>query len=156
MSTYIIGDLHGHIDQYVRMLQDTNLCDEERNWCGGSNMLWLIGDFFDRGSSGVDCLELTMKLRAQAPSDNGSVNALLGNHEMMILCARQFGDAITDFGVPVTELWHRWGGIPEDMSRLDDNHAAFIRCLPAMALVDGNLLVHADSMIYVNHGVSIP
>ena len=51
MSTYIIGDLHGRYRDYERLLQTAGLCDENLDWTGGSDTLWLMGDFFDRGAS---------------------------------------------------------------------------------------------------------
>jgi hypothetical protein len=154
LTTYVIGDLHGHLEPYQRLLQQQGLCDEQLNWSGGAHQLWLIGDFFDRGASGIGCLELTMKLQQQAPDHGGLVNALLGNHELMLLCARRFQDQQFN-GVPVVDIWRRWGGIDEDLSQLDDTHEAFIRSLPAMALVNDQLLIHADAMLYVNHGITI-
>jgi hypothetical protein len=71
----------------------------------------LIGDFFDRGTSGIDCLDLTIKLQRQAQESRGNVSALLGNHELIILCAYRFPDAVTDNGNTITDLWERWGGI---------------------------------------------
>ena len=96
-----------------------------------------------------------MKLQQQAAAAGGGVSALLGNHELMILCAYRFPDAATNYGQSVTELWQQWGGVTEDLTRFTDEHAAFIETLPAMALIDENLLIHADSMVYVSHGVSI-
>ena len=155
MATFVIGDLHGYIEQYGRLLQTSNLCDNDLNWCGGSDQLWLIGDFFDRGASGIECLELTMKLQEQAASDGGFVNALLGNHELMILCAYRFPDETTSFGQSIIEVWQRWGGVAQDLQHFSDRHAEFIENLPAMALQDDSLLIHADSMAYVTHGTSI-
>jgi hypothetical protein len=101
LSTYVIGDLHGYVDQYIRI--------------GGTNTLWLIGDFFDRGASGIDCLDLTIELQRQAQDSGGNVSALLGNHELMILCAYRFPHAVTDTGSSIIDLWERWGGIEADL-----------------------------------------
>lgn len=155
MSTYVIGDLHGYVGQYIHLLRTSSLCDEKLNWTGGTNTLWLIGDFFDRGASGIDCLDLTIKLQRQARDSGGNVSALLGNHELMILCAYRFPHAITDTGSSIIELWVRWGGIEADLEQFTENHAEFIQNLPAMALQGDTLLIHADAMVYVDHGISI-
>lgn len=155
MTTYIIGDLHGQARGYERLLQQANLCDQQLNWTGGDARLWLMGDFFDRGSSGIRCLEITMALQAQAAAAGGEVNSLLGNHELMMLCAYRFRESETQHGETVIEQWLRWGGIESDMAGMTDRHAAFIETLPAMARVEHALLIHADAMLYVNHGMTI-
>lgn len=47
------------------------------------------------------------------------------------------------------------GGFEAVLQRFTEHHAEFIENLPAMALQGDNLLVHADTMVYVNHGISI-
>ncbi len=155
MATYLIGDLHGQYRDYERLLQASNLCDADLNWTGGSHALWLMGDLFDRGASGLRCIDLTMKLQQQATDAGGSVNSLLGNHELMILCAWQFRDSASTAGTSVYDQWLRWGGVEADFVGFTDAHAAWIRQLPAMARVDQALLLHADAMMYVDHGLTI-
>ena len=155
MATYIIGDLHGHYRDYKRLLQTSGLCDENLNWIGGDSTLWLMGDFFDRGSSGIQCLDLTMSLQTCAKPHGGSVNALLGNHELMILCAYQFKDADTGRGGTVLDQWLMWGGRQADLQAFNESHATWIKQLPAMAREAHALLIHADAMLYVDHGTSV-
>lgn len=155
MSTYVIGDLHGHSRDFERLLQESGLCDGDLNWSGGESSLWLMGDFFDRGASGVRCVELTMKLQHQAEQAGGYVSSLLGNHEMMLLCAKKFGDKRTSSGLSVKDQWLRWGGIESDFEDLTAEQENWLRELPAMALVEGHLLVHADAMLYVSYGITI-
>ena len=155
MSTFIIGDLHGYHERYVALLQDSGLCDPGLNWTGGSHDLWLIGDFFDRGASGIKCIDITMKLQQQARADGGRVQSLLGNHEMMILCAYRFGDDVTSEGTRTIDQWLRWGGIQEDLDNMTEEHVEWLESLPLMARVEHALLVHADAMLYINYGNSI-
>jgi hypothetical protein len=154
LATYIIGDLHGHITDYTRLLIAQGLCDDKLRWTGGEHVLWQIGDFFDRGPSGVACMDLTMSLQAQARDAGGDVNALLGNHELMMLCAHRFGDRQFN-GVTVRDIWLQWGGIASDEAGFGKAHEEFIRGLPAMVRLDTNLLIHADAMLYVNHGITL-
>ncbi len=154
MTTFIIGDLHGHFRDYERLLRESGLCDEKLDWSGGDATLWLMGDFFDRGASGIKCLDLTMKLQQQAQVAGGYVNSLLGNHELMILCAYTFRDVPTD-GENLYDQWLQWGGIESDFEGFTEVYATWIRQLPAMALVENALLIHADAMLYVEHGLSI-
>lgn len=155
MATYLIGDLHGQYIEYERLLIGAGLCNENLQWSGGTDHLWLMGDFFDRGASGIKCIELTMRLQQEAQANGGGVQSLLGNHELMILCAYQFKESITNSGGSVFNQWLRWGGVEADFKGFTEEHAAWIRRLPAMALVDNALLIHADAMMYVNHGTTI-
>ncbi len=155
MSTYLIGDLHGHYRDYERLLVTEGLCDENLNWTGGTSKLWLMGDFFDRGASGLRCLDVTMRLQKEAAAAGGEVNSLLGNHELMILCAYRFRDATHTDGLSVYDHWLRWGGIETDFEGFTDEHAEWISHLPAMVLLDDVLMVHADAMLYVNYGMNV-
>lgn len=155
MSTYIIGDLHGYHEHYIHLLQEKDLCDSNLNWTGGQNKLWLIGDLFDRGESGIKCLDITMNLQNQASQSGGAVQCLLGNHELMILCAYRFRDQLTRSGQRVIDQWLSWGGVESDLQAFTQHHAAWIENLPAMAIISGALLIHADSMVYINYGTSV-
>lgn len=155
MATYLIGDLHGHYRDYERLLVSSGLCDEQLSWTGGRNRLWLMGDFFDRGASGVKCVDLTMRLQREAAAAGGMVNSLLGNHELMILCAWRFRDRVTQDGETVFDQWLRWGGIESDFTDLSQRQVDWIQELPAMILEDDALLIHADAMLYVDYGTSI-
>jgi hypothetical protein len=152
MATFVIGDLHGYYKDYRRLLVASGLCDTHGNWTGGSNHLWLIGDLVDRGEQGIDCIELTMSLQEQARSHGGAVDALLGNHEMMMLCARKFRHTLTSAGMSVVDQWLLWGGNERDLDRLTDRHAEWLADRPAMRLLGDTLLLHADAMFYVEHG----
>ena len=155
MTTFIIGDLHGYHEHYIRLLREAGLCDGELNWTGGEHHLWLIGDFFDRGVSGIKCVDITMKLQEQALSQGGYVQSLLGNHELMILCAYRFKDEVNGKGMQVVDKWLNWGGIGQDLEAFTPRHAAWIESLPAMARVGQALLLHADVMLYVDFGTTI-
>ena len=155
MSTFIIGDLHGYHEKYIHLLQQAGLCDYDLNWSGGQDHLWLIGDFFDRGVSGIRCVDITMKLQQQARSQGGYVQSLLGNHELMILCAYRFKNNRDSEGLMVVDKWHNWGGVEQDLEEFTQQHAAWIETLPAMARVGDALLLHADSMLYINFGTTV-
>ena len=86
MSTYLIGDLHGHYRDYERLLISAGLCDEHLNWTGEDSKLWLMGDFFDRGASGVRCMDLTIRLQREAAAAGGEVNSLLGKIRDSVFC----------------------------------------------------------------------
>ena len=100
-----------------------------------------MGDFFDRGASGIKSSVLTMRLQPEAKADGGGgVQSLLCNHDLMILCAYQFRDSTTKNEDSVFDKWLRWGGVEADFEGFTEEHAAWILRLPAVALVDNALM----------------
>jgi len=80
-----IADVHGDLTDFVALLQQTGLINENRQWSGGATVLVQLGDMVDRGPKSRECLDLLMDLERQAPQQNGKVIALLGNHEVMTM-----------------------------------------------------------------------
>ncbi len=80
-----IGDIHGHFEGFVAILQEAGLIDAEHRWTGGRSILVQTGDYTDRGGRVRDVLDLLMSLESQAAKAGGRVLALLGNHEVMNL-----------------------------------------------------------------------
>jgi len=87
------------------------------------------------------------RLQEEAAAAGGEVNSLL--------CAYRFRDSNHTDGLSVYDHWLRWGGIESDFEGFTDKHADWIRTLPAMVLRDDTLMIHADAMLYVNHGLTI-
>lgn len=81
----IIGDVHGHFEQFVQLLRRAGLIDASLNWVGGADRLLQIGDIFDRGPLSLEADSLLEKLQAQAPNFKGEVVRLMGNHELEIM-----------------------------------------------------------------------
>ena len=154
-SISVIGDLHGYYSRYVELLLDTGLIDRDQNWIGGDRQLWLIGDIFDRGPTGIECLSLTIELQSQARSEGGVVQSLLGNHEMMLLCAYRMRQNASDINDGIKTQWISWGGIQRDLDLLTEEQADWLTELPAMARLGDKLLIHADALIYVTLGLNI-
>lgn len=67
--TYVMSDLHGVYDRYLKILQKIQFRPEDT--------LYILGDAIDRGKDGIRLLQDFMK------RDN--VTLLLGNHEDMML-----------------------------------------------------------------------
>ncbi len=80
-----IGDIHGEIDGFTRILKTAGLIDAKRRWSGGRTQLIQTGDYTDRGTGTRAVLDLLMALEPQARSAGGRAFALLGNHEVMNL-----------------------------------------------------------------------
>ncbi|HEX4912420.1 MAG TPA: metallophosphoesterase [Vicinamibacterales bacterium] len=80
-----IGDIHGEIDGFKRILQAAGLADASGKWTGRRAQLIQTGDYTDRGTGTRAVLDLLMALERQARSAGGRAFALLGNHEVMNL-----------------------------------------------------------------------
>lgn len=152
-----IGDVHGQIDKLCQVLNDAGLVDQAGNWSGGQEALWFLGDYFDRGPDGIAVVELIMKLQRQAAAAGGHVGALLGNHDVLILAAHQFGHQPS--GGPGNSFQASWeinGGNPSDLERLQASHIHWLKSLPVMALYADRLLAHADATFYQVYGRTVP
>jgi Calcineurin-like phosphoesterase len=80
-----IGDVHGDLPDFIAILQQVGLMNENHQWSGGATLLVQVGDMVDRGPKSRECLDLLMELERQAPQQNGKVVPLLGNHEVMTM-----------------------------------------------------------------------
>ena len=63
---YVVGDIHGCLQPLIRLLQREGFIGEGLEWIGGSNQLWFLGDYTDRGPDGVGVIELLMRLELEA------------------------------------------------------------------------------------------
>ncbi|RGE65318.1 metallophosphoesterase [Anaerotruncus colihominis] len=88
---YCISDIHGELDKLEHLLKRICFSDTDH--------LYILGDAIDRGSMGVDVLQMIMA----APN----MTLLLGNHEQM--CLSTLGPD-NEFGA--RELWRQNGGMP--------------------------------------------
>ena len=114
---YIMGDIHGQYEKLTGLLRDARLVDDELSWMGGAARLWFIGDFFDRGPGAIETVDLVMRLQAEAADAGGQVEALLGNHEPLILAAKRFGETRTARSGTFLWSWRRNGGDDSDLAR---------------------------------------
>lgn len=114
-----IGDIHGEIDGFKRILQAAGVADAGGKWTGGRAQLVQTGDYTDRGTGTRAVLDLLMALEGQAKSAGGRALALLGNHEVMNLIGdtrdvtpeifATFADAGSD--KRRTEAWEQYARI---------------------------------------------
>jgi hypothetical protein len=152
---YIIGDVHGHLKKLVKLLQDVQLVDAKYSWKAATATLWFMGDFVDRGPDGIAVLDLVMRLQTEAAAAGGTVASLLGNHEMLLLAAYRFGRRSTGLGSNFLTRWKQNGGNRKDLASLTLHHLDWMAHLPAMALVDDYLLMHADAPFYIKCGCTV-
>lgn len=155
---YVVGDVHGYLDELREALRAAGLTDAEDNWAAGNARLWFLGDFTDRGPDGIGVIDMVMRLSAEAAAAGGYCKALLGNHELLLLGASRFGDTPVDSGAGTASFQAAWllnGGQRTDMERLQDHHLQWMSRLDSMALTDGHLLVHSDTTVYLDFGSSV-
>ena len=155
-SVYVIGDVHGQLGKVSALLRGAGLVGDDLSWAAGRATLWFIGDFFDRGPDGVGVVDLVMRLQGEAAVAGGRVAALLGNHEVMLLAARRFGDLPLAQPRPsFKRSWELAGGMARDLARLTPSVLDWLNDLPAMAHVGEYLFVHANSLFYMDYGASL-
>jgi hypothetical protein len=155
---FVVGDVHGYLDELVSALREKGLIDSAGSWCAGTARLWFLGDFTDRGPDGIGVIDLVMRLSAEAAAAGGYCKALMGNHELLLLGAKRFGDTPVNSGAGTATFQAAWllnGGQKTDMDRLQDVHLQWMSRLDAMEQVDGHLLVHSDTTAYLDYGDSI-
>ncbi|MFJ3200355.1 metallophosphoesterase [Streptomyces sp. NPDC086989] len=155
---YVVGDVHGYLDELVTELQAQGLIDADHRWSAGNARIWFLGDFTDRGPDGIGVIDLVMRLSAEAAAAGGYCKALMGNHELLLIGAKRFGDTPVASGAGTATFQAAWllnGGQRTDMERLEDVHLQWMSRLDAAVLVDGHLLLHSDTTAYLDYGDSI-
>lgn len=84
MANYVISDIHGHYDQYLKMLEKIHFSD--------ADMLYVLGDVVDRGPHPIRILQDLMK--------RPNVCCIAGNHEVMFCeCMKTLLQEITEESV---------------------------------------------------------
>jgi hypothetical protein len=152
---YVIGDIHGYLRVLHKILREAHLIDAAHHWIGGSATLWFLGDLVDRGPDSIAVLDFVMSLQQEALAVGGSVDSLLGNHELLMLAAYQFGRRSTGLSNNFITKWRHNGGIKGDLAKLRAEHIAWLTARPPMKLVENVLLIHADATFYTRYGRSI-
>lgn len=155
---YVVGDVHGYLDELLAALTEQGLVDSEGNWSAGNARLWFLGDFTDRGPDGIGVIDLVMRLSAEAAAAGGYCKALMGNHELLLIGAKRFGDTPVNSGAGTATFQAAWllnGGQKTDMERLQDVHLQWMSRLDAVVEEDGHLLMHSDTTAYLDYGSTI-
>jgi hypothetical protein len=145
-STYVVSDVHGHLDDLRDVLLETELIDGDDKWAGGDSLLWVLGDLVDRGPDGIGVVHFVRALQEQSP-DN--VHVLMGNHEALMLGEKRFPGRRFD------DVWAINGGQRVDQDGLTDEDVEWLRALPVMGSFGRYLLVHSDTTEYLSWGSSI-
>jgi len=132
-----VGDLHGDLDNTLKVLQMMQVIDIHGHWKGGSTILVQTGDLVDRGPHSKDVMDLMIRLAREAILDNGRVVNLLGNHEVMNLqgdLRYVHDDDVARFGGKLRR---------EQAFGQDGYYGNWLRSLDAVAMINDTLFVHA-------------
>lgn len=152
---WAMGDIHGARPRLLALLSEAGIIDERSRWAAGPVTGVCVGDYFNRGEDGAGVVALLRQLQAQASRADGNLVALLGNHDIL-MCAVLAERRRTSYG-EVASRWLLNGGRFLDLETMerDQEAAAWLRELPAMALVGETLYLHSDSLAYRQLGSSI-
>jgi serine/threonine protein phosphatase 1 len=133
--TYAVGDVHGCADHLVALLSAI----EEAHEPDASMALMFLGDLIDRGPASAEVVAIVRALEDLLPA--GSVTALRGNHEQMLLDWLQRDD----------DLWIENGaiatmdsfGLAFDSPSFPDDVIAWLDGLPTWHEDEAHIYVHA-------------
>ena len=78
-----IGDIHGSYKNYIQILNDSGLIDDNGSWIGEDTHLVQVGDLPDRGPDTAKIIKHLQKLEIEAVREGGMIHLLIGNHEFM-------------------------------------------------------------------------
>jgi hypothetical protein len=155
VALYVVGDVHGFLTQATDALREAGLIDDDDAWSGGDAQLWFLGDLTDRGPNGIGVIDLVRRLQEEAAAVGGEVGCVLGNHDMLLYGSKFVPDSPVSEQRSVIQVWALNGGVDRDLSKLDHSRARWLANLPAVALVDDHLLIHADTLAYLEFGKTI-
>ncbi|PKH37911.1 Calcineurin-like phosphoesterase [Nocardioides alpinus] len=157
-ATFATSDAHGHLAELTAALRQAGLVDDGVRWSGGDARLWVLGDLLDRGPDGLGVIALVRRLAREAADASGAVHTVLGNHEVIALGTRKFGDTeVVHRGAVRTfsSIWARNGGLASDQAGIDDELFSWLAALPAIARDGDHLLMHSDTVGYLEWGGSV-
>ncbi|MFN0107934.1 MAG: metallophosphoesterase family protein [Blastocatellia bacterium] len=135
MRTLVVGDIHGKLTLFNRLL-------EAMKYKAGEDKLVLIGDLVDRGEDSRGVVERAVELQNEAPD---TVVVLKGNHEAMMI------SALAEPEGEQAELWLYNGGVEtlhsyvnaEGEFDVPEEHWQFLQSLPTWHEDDHAIYVHA-------------
>jgi hypothetical protein len=84
-SIYVMGDIHGELDTLLAVLRNARLIDAAGRWTGSRAHLAIAGDMMDRGPDVNGVLWFLYGLEPQIERAGGSLDVVLGNHEVMVM-----------------------------------------------------------------------
>ncbi len=132
--TLVIGDIHGCLAQFEALLQATAPAADDH--------LVLLGDLVDRGPDSAGVLQLVLKT-----AQLRRVTAIMGNHEQMMLAARESHDARSDWLLNGGDATlQSYGGVRATSRDVPEEHWIFLsNGLVDYLEIDTHIFVHASA-----------
>lgn len=140
MRCYVVADIHGCLDELVRLLEALPLEDSDR--------LIFLGDYVDRGPDPKGVVSYLIERERKGKQE---MIFLKGNHEDMFLAylglPGRYGDmflfngggaTLASYGIPPSS-----SSSQEGLSRIPQNHLKFFQELRSYYLMEPFLCVHA-------------
>ena len=121
----VIGDVHGHYDTLVALLDSISPTSSDR--------IYFLGDLIDRGPKSAQVVDLVMR---------NKYHCLRGNHEEMLLDVVGTGEV----SIELYQSWLYSGGhstVESYDSKIPQEHIDWIKNLPLYADLGDYWLVHA-------------
>jgi len=148
---FAISDIEGNYNDFITILTNNGIIDENLNWNFGNGHLVLNGDLVDRGEFVTQVLWLVRKLEVEAEKSGGKVHYLLGNHDIMLMQ----GD--TRYAVEkYHDLAKKTGRDLNDYFAPDTYFGSWMRSKNAVEKIGNTVFVHgglSDSLL--TYGISI-
>ena len=140
MGRYVIGDIHGCVDELRRLIGALPLAS-------GDSLVFL-GDYIDRGPDSAGVVSYLIALQSELREVNFVF--LKGNHEDMFLSylglAGQHGDMFLINGGKATLASYGFAeavAVEQALTAIPENHLVFYKGLQRFYLMDSFLCVHA-------------
>ena len=89
-NIYVLSDLHGHYDIFIKMLEKINFCEDDT--------LFILGDCCDRGPDSLKIYLYIQKFK--------NIHLIKGNHEIMMRDAFKVDDPASS----QRRMWFQNGG----------------------------------------------
>ncbi len=155
---FVVGDVHGYLDELLAALGEQGLIDADGNWAAGNARLWFLGDFTDRGPDGIGVIDSRHAAlrrggggRRLLQGPDGQPRTAADRRQAVRRHARQLRAGTATFQA----AWLLNGGQKTDMERLQDVHLQWMSRLDAVVEEDGHLLMHSDTTAYLDYGSTI-
>jgi diadenosine tetraphosphatase ApaH/serine/threonine PP2A family protein phosphatase len=139
----IIGDIHGHHDKLVKLLQKLGYREHDGAWRMSGRVAIFVGDLIDRGPAQIATVSLVRRM-----VDAGSARCIIGNHEFNAIAwsmpdPQNPGEYLRPHGKPSNRKHHaaflaEVEGRPVHQETID-----WLRTLPLWIEEPGIRVVHA-------------
>lgn len=144
MKIYVMSDIHGEFNLFIKMLKFINFSKEDK--------LIILGDVLDRGAYPIKTLKYIM--------ENKNIEMIMGNHEKMFLDFAFATDEMTKkFAYQVFVQNGGYSTLTEyDKLPIDEQIEVikYIQSLPTYKVIDNYVLVHSGvNMTGIKEGANV-